>query len=77
MAATSDPGDRTGVNIMIAGLVLQVLSLAIFMVLGTDFALRVRKAPDSEFNLGLSELRQRRLFRIFPYGKSPVCGNAR
>lgn len=35
-----------GVNIMIAGLGMQIASLAVFMVLCADFLNRVRKPPE-------------------------------
>ena len=53
---------------MIAGLVFQVCSLALFMVLSLDFARRVKRAgPDSgepEFYM----LRQKAMFKLFPFG---------
>ncbi|KAI9720726.1 MAG: hypothetical protein M1828_005606 [Chrysothrix sp. TS-e1954] len=45
IAATSDsPNSQTGIDIMIAGLSFQVVSLTIFVGLCGDFAWRVRKA---------------------------------
>ncbi|KAJ6010489.1 RTA1 domain protein [Penicillium sp. IBT 35674x] len=41
---------QTGINIMIAGLAFQVASLFIFIILGSEFALRVRKSPKLEAN---------------------------
>lgn len=46
MAATADAGSsslRTGTNIMIAGLLAQVVTLCIFIGLCTDFFIRMRK----------------------------------
>ncbi|KAJ5741784.1 RTA1 like protein-domain-containing protein [Penicillium manginii] len=40
----------TGVNIMIAGLAFQVASLTLFMAMASEFALRVRKAPEESRN---------------------------
>ena len=47
---TADSGSslqQTGINIMIAGLAFQVVSLTIYIVLCADFAWRVRKARRS------------------------------
>lgn len=39
-------GKQTGINIMIAGLIFQVVSLTFFMLLCTDFAFRLRRYPN-------------------------------
>lgn len=50
--ADSDQKDLSdaGVNIMIAGLAFQVASLALFIAMASEFALRVRKAPEDARN---------------------------
>lgn len=46
-ATANDPdSQQTGVNIMIAGLIFQVVSLAFFMILCVDFAFRLRRYPN-------------------------------
>jgi hypothetical protein len=49
MAATAKDakGSRTGVNIMIAGLVSQVVTMSLFLTLWADFVLRTRRAKIS------------------------------
>lgn len=49
MAATAknSKGSRTGVNIMIAGLISQVLTMTLFLALWGDFVLRTRRAKVS------------------------------
>lgn len=49
MAATAKDhkGSRTGVNIMIAGLISQVITMTLFLALWADFALRTRRAKIS------------------------------
>jgi hypothetical protein len=49
MAATAkdNKGSRTGVNIMIAGLVSQVITMTLFLALWADFTLRTRRAKIS------------------------------
>jgi hypothetical protein len=42
--AKDHAGSQTGTNVMIAGLVSQVISMVLFMALWADFGLRVRKA---------------------------------
>jgi hypothetical protein len=65
--ATTKSGSNAGRYIMIAGLALQVLSLAVFMALWLDFILRMRKA-------GRSMRRFEKLadaggkFKLFQYG---------
>ena len=69
LAASQDashPSD-TGVNIMIAGLAFQVVSLTLFIVLGLEFAFRARKARESDLDYKFIGLRRRTLFRLFPY----------
>ena len=69
LAATQDdtnPSD-TGVNIMIAGLAFQVVSLTIFIALSLEFAWRARKARESDLNFEFFNLRKRTMFRVLPY----------
>jgi hypothetical protein len=49
MAATAKDkhGSRRGVNIMIAGLISQVITMTLFLALWADFAFRVRRAKIS------------------------------
>ncbi|KFX97688.1 hypothetical protein O988_04730 [Pseudogymnoascus sp. VKM F-3808] len=49
LTATADTHDaqQTGINIMIAGLVTQVVSLSVFMILCIDFAFRLRRHPNT------------------------------
>ncbi|KAH8804861.1 putative RTA1 domain protein [Xylogone sp. PMI_703] len=57
----------TGVNIMIAGLVFQVVSLLLFMALSLDFVRFVRGANGNGTNPKFISLRERLTFRLFPY----------
>ncbi|TIA44054.1 putative RTA1 domain protein [Aureobasidium pullulans] len=69
LAATQDdtnPSD-TGVNIMIAGLAFQIVSLTIFIALSLEFAWRARKARESDLNFEFFNLRKRTMFRLLPY----------
>lgn len=69
-----DSGQQAGIDVMLVGLSLQVASLAIFMFLAGDFALRVRKSmrqgtyvqPDAS----LRALQSSFLWRGFLYGES-------
>jgi hypothetical protein len=69
LAATQDAGDssRLGVNIMIAGLVFQVLSLSIFIAFSLEFAWRAHKARESDLNFDFFNIRKRTMFRVLPY----------
>lgn len=71
MAASGGDMDskQTGVNIMIAGLVFQVVSLALFMALCADFWLRVRRGV-VEYGLvsETEKLKKRPFFKLFPVG---------
>ncbi|KAK6005243.1 hypothetical protein QM012_008022 [Aureobasidium pullulans] len=69
LAATQDATDpsRTGVNVMIAGLAFQVVSLTIFIALSMEFAYRAYKARESELNFDFFDLRKRTMFRMLPY----------
>ncbi|KAL4925649.1 RTA1 domain-containing protein [Aspergillus undulatus] len=72
MASTAEPGDREatdmGVNVMIAGLAWQVVSLGIFSAMATYFYLRVRKAASSDLNPEFSALRATRYFKASLWG---------
>lgn len=55
----------TGVNIMIAGLAFQVASLTLFMAMASEFALRVRKAPEESRNEYTASIRSGWKWRTF------------
>ncbi|KAL4914838.1 RTA1 like protein-domain-containing protein [Aspergillus aurantiobrunneus] len=65
IASIADDKSTTdlGINIMIAGLAWQVVSLFIFSGMAGYFFLRVRKAPSTDFNSGFDHLRSTRFFR--------------
>lgn len=58
---------NVGVNVMIAGLAFQVVSLALFMVLGLEFVYRAVKAREADLNFEFFFLRRRKMFRLLPY----------
>jgi RTA1 like protein len=64
-ASSSGPLGQDGVNIMLAGLSWQVFSLAVFMGLCVDFALRVRRASPVDFNPRYDALRASPRFKGF------------
>ncbi|KAJ5953448.1 RTA1 domain protein [Penicillium verhagenii] len=63
---------QTGINLMIAGLAFQVVSLFLFIILASEFAIRVRKSPKPEEN-EFSGLRQSSKWKMFIYCKSWSC----
>ena len=77
MAATAKgkKGSRTGVNIMIAGLLSQVITMILFLAIWLDFVLRTRRAKISG-SLSRTQpplyekLRSTRIFSLFQWGKS-------
>lgn len=71
IAASGDDKKSTdlGVNIMIAGLVFQVVSLLLFIGLCADFAWRVRNAGTMALNRRFVELRGSAKFKAFLYCK--------
>jgi hypothetical protein len=56
---------RTGIDIMIAGLVLQAVSLSIFLAVGLDFAIRVRRQGTDNSSPERNALRSRAVFKAF------------
>lgn len=68
-SAPDDDQDMTdlGINIMIAGLAWQVVSLLIFTAMSSYFFLRVRKAPGSHFNMEFDALRAKPYFKASLY----------
>ena len=75
LAATGDAGSssqQAGVNVMIAGLAFQVVSMTLFMALSIDFIISVRRAAPAELNSTFTELRSSRMFSLFPWGKLSI-----
>ncbi|MCJ1447833.1 MAG: hypothetical protein MMC23_008345 [Stictis urceolatum] len=66
LASTGDTPDQvnTGVNVMIAGLAFQVVSLVIFIVLCSDFAIRVWRHKH-DHNPEFASLRNGLKFKLF------------
>lgn len=56
---------RTGIDIMIAGLVLQAVSLSVFLAVGLDFFLRVRRRGADDSSPERNALRSRFVFKAF------------
>ena len=73
IASTSDDEDsnQLGIDVMIAGLASQVVSLVIFAAICSHFAWRVLKNP-TKLNPEFTSLRMSRRFRGFLLGKSPI-----
>lgn len=68
--ADDDDGSDLGVNVMIAGLASQVISLAIFMVICAHFAWKVRKNPmQLNSNPEYVSLRNSRRWKLMLFGK--------
>ena len=69
IADTSDAksSEQTGINIMIAGLVLQAISLAVFLAVVADFALSCRKGVLSQ-DQRQRKTRSRAIFKAFMAG---------
>jgi hypothetical protein len=59
----------TGTDIMIAGLVFQVASLGLFVVLCADFAWRLRRNRD-RWNTTNAAIYETWLFKAFLFGKN-------
>ncbi|PSK41783.1 hypothetical protein B9Z65_9169 [Elsinoe australis] len=57
-----------GVDVMIAGLAFQVISLLLYMVVALDFFLRFRKASFTQLNANFSHVRNHRLFTYMAFG---------
>lgn len=56
---------RTGINIMIAGLVLQAVSLSVFLGVWLDFAIRVRRQGADSSSPERTTVRSRAVFKAF------------
>lgn len=56
---------RTGIDIMIAGLVLQAVSLSIFLAVGLDFFLRVHRLGTDNSSPERNAVRSRFVFKAF------------
>jgi hypothetical protein len=68
-SANDQSATNTGVNIMIAGLSFQVISLLLFMLLCADFWWKASGASDSAKNPRFDALRQTKKFKVFLYCK--------
>jgi hypothetical protein len=71
LAASADDkkGSDAGKNVMIAGMVFQVISLSIFMGLWLEFILRLRKTNESKKNMLFVDVTESRRFKWFAYGR--------
>ncbi len=67
--ADTQPDTDRGVNVMIAGLIVQVVSLTVFAVLCADFAFQSRRRWN-EREVKYFGLRQTFFFKAFLFGKS-------
>ncbi|KAI5242317.1 putative RTA1 domain protein [Aureobasidium subglaciale] len=67
LTATADnPTDRqNGTNVLIAGLTLQAVSLATFILLGADFLLKVKKGNREDRNSNFDNFRAKKSFSWF------------
>lgn len=63
-AADQQSLKRTGIDIMIAGLVLQAVSLTAFLAVALDFFLRVRR-HGADGSQARNQVRSRKLFKAF------------
>jgi hypothetical protein len=74
LAATHDAGDPfpTCVDIMIAGLAFQVVSLTISIALSMEFVYRARRVRKSNLDFDFSNLRIRIMFRVLPYATAVI-----
>ena len=70
IADTSDTKStsRVGIDIMIAGLFLQAVSLAVFLLVCADFGWRCRSRGTLDMDFGKRQTRQRVLFKTFMAG---------
>ena len=59
------PTYTSGVNLMIGGISLQVVSLATFAACSLDVVWRVHKTPAAELNTPFADLRSTKMFRGF------------
>jgi hypothetical protein len=64
-AATTESTMSLGNKLMLAGLIFQIISLALFAVVLVDFAVRVRASPTSRRDLAYAKLRASTRFRGF------------
>ena len=71
---------QTGINVIIAGLATQVTSLLMFICMGVEFAVRVRRGKDG-LATETGDLRESRVWKAFLLGmsmlalcKQVVCG---
>lgn len=63
--------EEVGIHLMLAGLALQVLSLAIVLTLGADFARKCFKKPN-RWPEKYGNIRGRSYFVHFIYGEEPL-----
>jgi hypothetical protein len=68
--ANDQSTSNTGRYIMIAGLALQVVSLAVFLGLWLDFVIALRAVPEGLRERSFERIREGRKFKLFNYGKS-------
>lgn len=57
--------EQSGIDTMIAGLILQVISLAVFLLVGIDFAWRCHRTKRLDLSPGKVSVRNRPYFKMF------------
>jgi len=67
-SANTKGAQDTGVNVMIAGLVFQVASIGLFIVLSVDFLRRLRRASELNKDPLFEGVRGTAWFKLFPSG---------
>lgn len=70
--ASTNAQRQTGVNILITGLSIQAAGLLIFLGLGIEYGLRVRRSDPASRNPEFAVLRAKSQFRFFIWGKFHV-----
>ena len=71
ITSTEDPGSsgqQAGIDVMIAGLAWQVVSIIIFMSLATDYYLSVKRAGPQNYNPRFATLRNSKFWTAFLWG---------
>jgi RTA1 like protein len=56
---------EAAINVMVAGIAFQVVSLAVFLAACTEFGLRVRRAKEEDLNPTFAHVRRSLWFRCF------------
>ena len=67
MSDANSSTQNAAIDVMVAGIAFQVVSLAFFMAAGIEFCIRIKRASTAELNPKFESIRDTKRFKVFPW----------